>query len=273
MSKQLLFLSWGQDNPKVGKRNSELGYLTATLHLTPNFESQVPFEKKFSKWVSSINGYYNVCPSASKGCRQGCLYHNGRAKVFKHITRRRNQKTRLLLLDPLYGIQQLTMDIQLVSEEAKKQNKLPAIRLNTTSDLAWEHLYFDPSFRTLSENPAPGLTNLFELFPDISFYDYTKRVERLDNLPENYHLSFSKSESNDPYCQMVLRSGKANVVVVFRKELPESFWGYPVIDGDEHDLRFLDPGKPLIVGLRAKGGARKDDSGFVVDERRRRYVS
>ena len=60
-----------------------------------------------------------------------------------------------------------------------------------------------------------------------------------------------------------------NVAVVFRDKIPKSYKGYEVIDGDDSDLRFLDKFKSWetggIVGLKAKGPAKKDKSGFVVD--------
>jgi hypothetical protein len=124
-------------------------------------------------------------------------------------------------------------------------------RLNVVSDVAFER-----------ECPE-----LFTRFADVQFMDYTKQARRLlnSNRPPNYHLTFSRSERNDSDCRRVLEAG-GNVAVVFRKPpFPRSFWGYPVIDGDRNDLRFLDSG-PCIVGLKAKGkGARQDRTGFVLD--------
>jgi len=80
-------------------------------------------------------------------------------------------------------------------------------------------------------------------------------------LPSNYHLTFSKSENNWDKCLDVLNNG-GNIAAVFDK-VPDTYLGYQVIDGDKSDLRFLDP-KNVIVGLKAKGKARKDTSGFVI---------
>jgi hypothetical protein len=124
-------------------------------------------------------------------------------------------------------------------------------RLNVVSDVPFER-----------EFPS-----LFASFPDVQFMDYTKDVRRLLNLqrPANYHLTFSRSERNESECLQVLEAGH-NVTVVFRKPpFPRAFWGYPVIDGDGSDVRFLDP-SPCVVGLKAKGeGAREDRTGFVLD--------
>jgi hypothetical protein len=57
-------------------------------------------------------------------------------------------------------------------------------------------------------------------------------------------------------------SNGMNVAAVFHK-VPETYLGRTVINGDETDLRFLDP-KGVIVGLKAKGKAKKDTTGFVV---------
>jgi hypothetical protein len=130
-----------------------------------------------------------------------------------------------------------------------------AVRLNGTSDLPWFEL-------------AP---RIFHTFEDVQFYDYTKSYRRMceslgNAWPMNYHLTFSRSETNERECLDVLARG-GNVAVVFdtRKgaPLPEEWNGFPVIDGDVDDVRFHD-GRGVVVGLRAKGKAKKDNSGFVV---------
>ena len=81
--------------------------------------------------------------------------------------------------------------------------------------------------------------------------------------PPNYHLTYSLNEDNYNKAIEVLKNG-GNVAVVFRKDLPQNFNGYKVINGDEHDLRYLDE-KNVVVGLKAKGKAKKDTSGFVMN--------
>ena len=133
----------------------------------------------------------------------------------------------------------------------------PAVRLNGTSDIPWENVRVGNSH-----------VNFMEKFPNVVFYDYTKYPiglrKKVAAIP-NYSLSFSLAEDNDSYAEEALAAG-VNVVAVFNTKkkdgLPDRFMGYPVIDGDLHDLRFLDP-SPAIVGLRAKGRAKQDDSGFV----------
>jgi hypothetical protein len=132
----------------------------------------------------------------------------------------------------------------------------PAVRLNGTSDLPWENIR------------CGAHANVFAAFPDVVFYDYTKVPARLRKRAleiSNYSLTYSLAESNEGKAREAVAAGM-NLAVVFDtlkgRALPETFWGLPVIDGDLSDLRFTDPAG-CIVGLRAKGPARKDESGFV----------
>ena len=122
--------------------------------------------------------------------------------------------------------------------------------MNTTSDIPWE------------------IHNIFELFPNIQFYDYTKIYKRAvkfvkGEYPKNYHLTYSLNEDNKDLAFNILKMG-GNISAVFRKDLPNTYKGYKVVNGDEHDLRFLDL-QNSIVGLKAKGKAKTDYSGFVLD--------
>jgi len=125
---------------------------------------------------------------------------------------------------------------------------IPVARLNGTSDILWERN-----------------TDLITSHPEIQFYDYSKISQRFNfKLPSNYRLTFSVAENNDAAAIEVLSKG-GNVAVVFKdKNLPKIFMGYPVVAGDKTDLRFLDP-KGVVIGLYAKGRARRDTSGFVKD--------
>jgi hypothetical protein len=127
--------------------------------------------------------------------------------------------------------------------------------LNLTSDLPWEKIKFDGR-------------SILNHFPQVMFYDYTKSPERMTaflagEMPKNYHLTFSKSETNGAIAESILKSG-GNVAMVFRKSLPSKWLGVEVVNGDETDLRFLD-GAGKIIGLVEKGKARKDESGFVIE--------
>jgi hypothetical protein len=143
---------------------------------------------------------------------------------------------------------QLVKDIQAAIRKADRETMIPVFRLNGTSDIRWETI------------PVGGRRNIMEMFPAQTFYDYTKLQNRV-NLPSNYHLTFSRSEENYTAVDTMMAQGY-NTAIVF-DSLPAVYNGYKVIDGTETDLRFLDP-KNVIVGLLAKGKAKKDLSGFTV---------
>jgi len=227
------------ENAKTIK-GEELGFLTGILYLAPANES-TPF------------GGGNLCPMASEGCKSVCLFEAGRGR-FDSVKSARIQKTVYFFRNRESFLIDLEKSILSVERKAKKQNLIPAIRLNGTSDY--------PFFKL----------PLMQKFSHIQFYNYTKifsrMMEYLDGkLSANEHLTFSRSEDNEAQCVEVLKRG-GNVAVVFNtkkgKELPASYLGYEVIDGDIHDVRFLDK-KGVVVGLRAKGKAKQDKSGFVVN--------
>jgi hypothetical protein len=140
-------------------------------------------------------------------------------------------------------------DIQKAIKFADKQGLIPVIRLNGTSDLAWEKY----------EVGSTGM-NLFQLFPTVQFYDYTKILGRKVAKYFNYHLTFSAADGNDADVAQAVAQGM-NVAMVF-DQLPADYMGREVINADETDLRFLDA-KNVIAGLKAKGRAKKDTTGFV----------
>ena len=149
----------------------------------------------------------------------------------------RVNRTLLYFKDRAKFLSMITKEIRNHEKNCKKHNLKPVIRLNTTSDIMWEN------------------HQIFDLFPNVQFYDYTKHFKRMikflrGELPSNYHLTFSKNEANDKEAIEVLKRG-GNVAIVFRKELPEYFHSYKVISGDDHDLRFLDD-KNVVVGLKEK---------------------
>ena len=216
-------------------KGEKMGVLTGILYLAP----------------AKISGY-EVCPKRSEGCTAACLYTAGMGK-FSNVQQARINKTKMFFEDRDTFLNQLRKDITALVRKAKKLNMTPAVRLNGTSDIEWTR------FTLMNE------------FPEIQFYDYTKVLNRLEKeRPTNYHITFSKNESNDADCVSALKLG-ANVAVVFNtkkdKPLPESWNGYPVFDGDDTDLRFMDPSGGYVIGLRAKGRAKKDTTGFVVKEK------
>ena len=182
------------------------------------------------------------------GCRAACLSTAGRGK-FSNVKEARLRKTKLFFEDRATFLKQLEQDIALFAKYCE-QNKIKAyVRLNGTSDISWEKY------------------GIFEKFPQVQFYDYTKVHNRKVSHLSNYHLTYSRSEdSSDADLTKALNSGM-NVAVVFHKELPVKWVinskEIPVINGDTNDLRPLDP-KQSIVGLVSKGDAKKDSSGFVI---------
>jgi hypothetical protein len=153
---------------------------------------------------------------------------------------------------------QLHKELTAGVKKAYKYDKTPCVRLNLTSDIPWETkpFFFEGK-------------SIFDHFPDVTFYDYTKGSYRMrkfidGKMPKNYSLTFSRSEETELEEIKELVSKVQNVAVVFRDKLPKTWEGMQVVDGDDTDLRFLDP-KGVIVGLVEKGLAKKDETGFVVE--------
>jgi hypothetical protein len=229
-------------------KGQKVGYLTGILYLAPYD-------------VSGIN----VCAmSELAGCRKTCLFVQGRAATFggkkvftapngkqyrdNSIIRCRIKRTDLFHNDRQAFLTQMEKEIHALIRKGGRVNLIPTVRLNGTSDIRWENIKFENG------------DTLFTRFPDLQFYDYTKLNNR-KNIPSNYHLSWSYSEATKRYA--LLMPTNINPVVVFNGGLPATFLGKKVVDGDTNDLRFLDP-TGIVVGLKAKGSAKKDTSGFVV---------
>lgn len=219
------------NNTKINKSNKmeNTNYWSTLMHLRP------------------INT--RICPYQDIAkCKNACLVTAGRGK-FSNVQEARQRKTELFLNNRNEFMSQLITDIQKFIRACQRKNKKPALRLNGTSDIQWENIKVDGQ-------------NLFEMFPDVQFYDYTKIPTRKVEQYQNYHLTWSYSEANEKYAEY-FNKVPYNKAVVFNGDLPKTFKGLEVIDGDIHDMRFLD--KPnVVVGLRAKGEAKKDDTGFVI---------
>ncbi|CAK9249689.1 unnamed protein product [Sphagnum jensenii] len=210
------------------------GYLTGILYLAP----------------ASLSGI-NVCPKSSAGCRAACLFSAGRGRFYS-TNRARIVKTLAYHFDTPRFISTIKKSIKSLLVKAKNKGLTPVVRLNGTSDILWERN-----------------SDIIQEFSGVQFYDYTKIVKRLNfSIPANYHLTVSLSESNEVDARFALTKGY-NVAVVFRDaRYPDSFLGASVVNGDSTDLRFLDvqgSGQGVIVALKAKGKAKRDDSGFVRD--------
>lgn len=224
------------------QKGEGLGYMTYIMYMSP--------------YTANSKGI-NVCPFASRGCAAACLVGSGFGGMYSAVKQGRINRTEYYLSARQEFLLQLDKEIgkALVKNAGKA---IVTIRLNGTSDIAFEKM-------TVRDGK-----NLFELYPDTQFYDYTKNYKRFDNvLPTNYHLTFSRSEINDKQAVGLLERG-FNVAMVFENVLPESYLGYKVINGDETDLRFKD-GKNVIVGLKykkltGKGANNKEGaaSGFVI---------
>lgn len=228
-------LTDGSRNAKTAKMSKELGITNAILHFAPARESG-----------------HQVCPMASAGCAAACLYTAGHGR-YDSVKAARIARTQKFFNDPAWFTAELAKEIAKYEKKAAKLNHTCAIRLNGTSDVRWE--------RYPVTYDGIDYENLMLAFPNVTFYDYTKIPNRR-NIPENYHLTFSLSENNDSHALAALESGM-NVAVVFKPYIPEKWYGKYVIDGDKHDFRFLDPQGGQIIGLKAKGDALKDRSGFV----------
>lgn len=192
----------------------------------------------------------NLCPKASTGCAEACLYTAGRG-AFSNVQSARIAKSSYFIEDRKGFLSQLHKELLDFSRYARLKGKKPAVRLNGTSDILWER-YLDTS-----------------LYPEIQFYDYSKWKPEDRKPLRNYDITYSRAEdTSDKEVKRVLLRDK-NVAVVFNSSmaLPTSFLGFPVIDGDRTDLRYLDP-KGVVVGLLAKGDAKKDTSGFVIQQSR-----
>ena len=220
------------DNNAKTVKGQKAGYMTAILYLAPSTQSG-----------------FQVCPMASEGCKKACLYTAGHG-AFNNVQQGRINKTRWFIQERNTFMDQLRKEINNHVKNATRKGFIPCIRLNRTSDISWE------------------ATGIFEQFPEVQFYDYTKIYKRAlkfvnGQYPSNYHLTYSLNEDNYKEAFDILLKG-GNISAVFRNELPENYKGYKVINADETDLRFTDDNN-IIAGLKAKGQAKKDYSGFVLD--------
>lgn len=225
------------------------GYSITVSQLTASAESNFKLAKSrkghllrgLSLAPHRMAGVGNVCPDASPTCIAGCIAGSGLSAVFPRINAARKARTILFYQERQWFLDQLYSEASAFVSKAKASGLMPAMRLNVFSDIKWERM-------------LPDLFNL-----PIQFYDYTKSSRRFGNVPNNYHLTFSRSERNERTALKLLAAGH-NVAVVFdrptktqQNDLPSTWKGFPVTDGDLYDHRFLDPQGGYVVGLRAKG--------------------
>jgi hypothetical protein len=228
------------DNPKALKAQ-KYGWLNAINYMAPH----------------KLAGVGNLCPNASTGCIELCLgVTSGNAAMYPSVLRSRIAKAQWFMNDRAAFMKHAARHIRRAMAAAKRAKQKLCVRMNGATDIAWESLHLQ------------GELSLVAQFPDIQFVDYTKSVKRAlaharGQLPKNYHLTFSRSETNEAQCLEVLAAG-GNVAVVSSLPRPTAWNGYPTIDGDQHDLRHLDP-RNVVVWLSPKGAkAKATQSGFVL---------
>lgn len=236
---------FSMDNAKAAKA-VEYGWLNAIHYMAP----------------AALGGVGDLCPNRSQACTALCLgWFSGQASMVKRdkdinsVRASRIAKARRFMKDRHAYLRDVVRSIELAKAKADKAKLRLCVRMNGSTDIGWEGLR-DETGRTLPEQ-----------FPSVQFTDYTKSSKRAlahagGKFPANYALCFSRSESNETQCLEVLAAG-GTVAVVFAGEKPKAWRGYPVLDGDLHDLRHLDP-RGYVVGLSPKGRkAKRDTSGFV----------
>lgn len=233
---------FGTENAKTSK-GEKLGYTTYIIYMSP--------EKQNTKGK-------NICPKATAGCAASCLFTAGMGK-FSNVMLGRLHKTEYFLNDRTNFMNDMVKEI--TKAIMKHGGDKIAIRLNGTSDIPYENI------------PVGEYKNIMDMFKEVQFYDYTKIYSRLTKtLPKNYHLTFSRAETetNQKEAIKALQLG-FNVAAVFAvkdgSELPDTYMGYKVINGDEHDLVWLHKSnnkQGLIIGLKSKGLAKNDTTGFVI---------
>jgi hypothetical protein len=236
-------------NPKTLK-GEKYGYITAGLHLAPY----------------KLAGF-NLCPKATKGCAAACLNTSGQGGFNAHVHTARVRKSKWLRQDKQAFFTQLHKEIGTFERYCNKRDFVPVVRLNVLSDFVWENAKYI--------RPDGSVGNIFDAFPNVQFYDYTKIVARMrKELPSNYDLTFSAADGNEDDVAEAISLG-FRVAMVFRNalnhkaqarrwKLPDNYNGIPIVDGDNSDLRFLDKA-PCIIGLKVKGQGAYDKTGFVRD--------
>jgi hypothetical protein len=222
------------------KKNMKVNNMTYAIYLAP----------------AMVSGY-NVCPNSTPECRLGCLATSGRAGMDiitgkGIIERSRIKKTKLFHEENEFFMDWLVAELKAAKAKAEKKGFDFSVRLNATSDIDWQ-------------NTLHNGKNIFEIFPDINFYDYTKNPTKFINKAENYHLTFSYSGRNTEMCTKLLGRGY-NIAMPFniknQKELPKTFMGYRIVDGDITDYRPNDI-SGVIIGLQWKRIANKADNDTI----------
>jgi len=238
-------LTIGSDAKTV--KGERYNYLTGIHYALP---SRSVYDHRWAAKVLLRNDIanYNACPWAGN-CENPCLNTAGRGR-FDATQTARAKRTVYKLLKPDQFKWKMIDEVEALERKAERKGMTPCVRPNGTTDESYGWL--------------------IDCFSDIQFYDYTKSIKKLlNNKRDNYHLTFSYdgTAKNKRECRKALSHGH-NVAVVFRggpDTWPKKVYGHRVINGDDSDLRFKDP-KGVFVGLTAKGEAKKNTSGFVMEK-------
>jgi hypothetical protein len=225
---KLSYLGGINTSSKIAK-NMKVNVMTYCLYLSPAYTSG-----------------YDVCSHSTVECRLGCLATSGRAAMDIRsnqniISRARIKKTKLFFEQREFFFGWLVSEIEVYKRKAERMGYVFNVRLNGTSDIDWANeKYMD--------------LNIFEMFPNTQFYDYTKNHNKFINTPTNYHLTYSYHGRNWDICQELLNKG-ISIAMVFNvkkeTELPLTYKGYIVTNGDLNDNRTADA-KGIIIGLKWK---------------------
>tara|TARA_R110000737_G_C14505989_1_gene472784 strand:- start:87 stop:926 length:840 start_codon:yes stop_codon:yes gene_type:complete len=247
MTNAIQFKSFFSTDSAKAVKADKYGYLNGINYMSPHESA----------------GVGNLCANASPGCIALCLgIYSGQAAMvadLEHgtnsVRESRKRKSRFFVGDVQAFLLEACMHIVRLIKRAQTLGKTLCIRMNGATDIPFERIIIK----------SRGV-NIFDAFPDVQFVDYTKRFERLGKTPANLHLTFSRSEINEGLCKIALARGH-NVAVVIAGAFPATYLGAPVVSGDLHDLRHLDPTRPggYVIALTPKGNkAKRDASGFVV---------
>lgn len=241
------------------KRKTGLSYLGSVSISSKHVKAEKYGELTYGIYLAPANiSGYEVCPMRTEGCTAVCLHESGHNRIDKgRITESRIKKTKLFFEHREFFVDWMAAEIESWSKKAESRGMKFSVRINNTSDIN------PKSFYTVRDSKK---INILEMFPHIQFYDYTKVGNRtaLTHKYGNYDLTFSFSGENMDACREALENG-VRVAMVFKDKLPEDYMGYPVIDGDKYDMRYLDKGS-VIVGLKYKKTKVKltEDNSFVI---------
>jgi hypothetical protein len=236
------FTTIGQAKKQTGL--SYLGGVNISSKLTKNMKVNV---MTYCIYLSPAHtSGYDVCPESTFECRLGCLATSGRAAMDiasgQNIIRNaRIKKTELFFEENEFFMGWLVAEMTAAKAKADRTGFVFSARLNGTSDIDWSKAMYKGQ-------------NIFEIFPDTQFYDYTKMSDKFEEIAPNYSLTYSYTGYNWAMCMRLMDKGH-NIAMIFNvkdeKYLPAMYKGYNVINGDLNDYRIADA-KGIIVGLKWK---------------------